>query len=58
MSDKTSATRVWLTFTALIAALIVRSLGASGLWQGKPEKLPDDVPLVFQDGMTIVEFAL
>ncbi|MEW6335139.1 MAG: 4Fe-4S binding protein [Thermodesulfobacteriota bacterium] len=56
MRDNRSTIRVWLTFTALIAAVIVLSLGASGLWQGKPEKIPDDVPLVFQDGMTIAEF--
>jgi len=56
MNEKRSTSRVWLTFLALVIAVVLLSFGASGLWQGKPEKIPDAAPLVFRDGMTISEF--
>jgi polyferredoxin len=47
---------VWLTFFLLVIAVLLLSFGASDLWQGKPEKIPDSAPLVFRDGITISEF--
>lgn len=56
MNEKRNTSRVWLTFLALVIAVVLLSLATSGLWQGKSEKTGDAPPLVFRDGMTIAEF--
>jgi len=43
-------------FFILIAAVVLLSLLSSFLWQGKSEKIDDNIPLIFRDGMTIAEF--
>jgi len=54
--DKETARDAGLRFITLIAAVVLLSLLATSLWQGKPEKKENDIPLVFRDGMTIAEF--
>ncbi len=54
--DKKIAAGIWPRFIILIAAVILLSLLTTSLWQGKPEKKENDIPLVFRDGMTIAEF--
>ncbi len=56
MTEERNTSRVWLAFFTLVIAVILLSLAASSLWQGKSEKTGDSPPLVFRDGMTIAEF--
>jgi len=56
MADKKNQIRVWVKFFVLVIAVVLLSFAASGLWQGKSEKIEDAPPLVFRDGMTIAEF--
>ena len=54
--DEKTVTSLWPRFFILIAAVVLLSLLSSFLWQGKSEKIEDNIPLIFRDGMTIAEF--
>jgi NAD-dependent dihydropyrimidine dehydrogenase PreA subunit len=56
MNEKRTFLRVWLKFSALVVAVVLFSLLATSLWQGKVEKKAEFAPLVFRDGMTVGEF--
>jgi hypothetical protein len=56
MIEKANASRVWLPFFTLVVAVVLLSLAAATLWQGKSEKTGDAAPLVFLNGMTIGKF--
>jgi len=54
--DEKTAKPPWARFFILIMSVVLFSLLATSLWQGKQEKQGHAVPLVFRDGMTIAEF--
>jgi len=56
MRDETNIPRIWLTFLALVVAVILLSLGVVSLKQEKSERKGDATPLVYRGDMTIEEF--
>jgi polyferredoxin len=47
---------VIVQFVLLIAAVVALSFVSTRLWGGKPEKLPEDQPVIVDGSMTVAEF--
>ena len=56
MVEKNVKALIGLRFISLVVAVVLLSLLAAGLWQGKPEKSGRAAPLLLRAGMTVAEF--
>ncbi len=53
---KSSKNKVILQFVLLVILVVILSTISTKIWKGKPEEIPENKVLIFQEAMTIAEF--